>query len=150
MREFTPEEVSVALELADETIAQRGTYRFWLDVEDARLRGYVCYGPTPMTRGTFDLYWLAVDDAARGAGVGRGLVRHMEGEIHREGARLVRVETSGTEEYAKARAFYAAIGYEVLARIRDFYWPENDLWIFGHYLGSQKAARTGGGSRAAL
>src|SRR6185295_10027984 len=109
---FTPEEVGVALELVDAGLAARAPaqgeadgYRFWLDVErhaaDAAydVRGYVCYGRTPMTRGTFDMYWLAVAPTGRGRGVGRELVRRMESDVRSEGGYLVRVETAGTEDY---------------------------------------------------
>jgi ribosomal protein S18 acetylase RimI-like enzyme len=87
-----------------------------------------------MTRGTFDLYWVAVHSAHRGAGVGRLLVAHMESELRAEGARLIRVETEGNAEYAATRLFYERIGYEVAARVRDFYDEGNDLFIWSKYL----------------
>lgn len=144
--EFSLEDQAVALELIDDTLAARDTYRFLVDVSDAQnatdatdatsapsVRGYICFGATPMTRGTFDLYWIAVHPAHKGHGVGRALVAGMETELTREGARLVRVETAGTSEYAATRAFYDRLGFEVVARIRDFYWPGNDLVIYGRY-----------------
>ena len=87
-----------------------------------------------MTRGTFDLYWIAVHPACKGRGVGRALVAKMEAEIRAEGARLVRVETAGLDDYAATRRFYVRIGYDELSRIRDFYWPGNDLVTYGRYL----------------
>jgi ribosomal protein S18 acetylase RimI-like enzyme len=132
--EFKEDDHSVALELIDLGIRREDTYRFWVEEEQGRAQGYICFGPTPMTRGTFDLYWVCVDPEAKGKGVGRGLVRKMEEELRGEGGRLVRVETAGSPEYAATRAFYDAIGYEVVARIRDFYWPGNDLFIYGRYL----------------
>jgi ribosomal protein S18 acetylase RimI-like enzyme len=135
--EFTPDEVEVALELIDLGLAPNGSpdYSFWVDEEAGDVRGYICFGPTPMTRGTFDLYWIAVARAQKGRGIGRALVARMEEELRSLGARLVRVETAGTSEYAETRAFYDRIGYEVVARIRDFYWEGNDLFIYGRYLG---------------
>jgi hypothetical protein len=47
---------------------------------------------------------------------------------------LIRVETAGLDSYAAARAFYRKIGYEEVARLRDFYWPGNDLCIYTKYL----------------
>ena len=152
-REFTADEVEVALELVDAALAGSRDYRFLVDVQDALVgegaagnlaptpRGYVCFGRTPMTQGTFDLYWIAVDPAFKGKGVGRALVSAMEEELAREGAYLVRVETAGAPEYAATRAFYDRIGYEVVARIRDFYAPGNDLVIYGHYLAPDGAPR---------
>jgi ribosomal protein S18 acetylase RimI-like enzyme len=140
-REFTGEETTVALELVDLALAPGGNadYRFWVDESDedrARVRGYVCFGKTPMTRGTYDLYWIAVEPSLKSKGVGRALVRAMEDEIAREGAYLVRVETSGLHEYAATRAFYDRVGYEVVARVRDFYARGNDLVMYGRYLGA--------------
>jgi ribosomal protein S18 acetylase RimI-like enzyme len=120
--EFDPEEVDVALELIDVTLSREDTYRFWVDVEDGKVRGYVCYGPTPMTRGTYDLYWICVDS------------EKVEEELRAEGGRLVRVETAGLDRYVATRTFYDRIGYQEIARIRDFYWPGNDLVIYGRYL----------------
>ena len=137
--EFSLEDQAVALELIDDTLAGRESYRFLVDVSDdgsqRAVRGYICFGATPMTRGTFDLYWIAVHPAYKGHGVGRALVAGMEHELTREGARLLRVETSGTSEYAATRAFYDRLGFEIGARIRDFYWPGNDLVIYGRYFG---------------
>ena len=138
--EFSPEDQVVALELIDATLAKEETYRFLVDVDDSvpsdaphAVRGYICFGATPMTRGTFDLYWIAVHPAHKGKGVGRALVAGMERELTGDGARLVRVETAGTSEYAATRAFYDRLGFEIVARIRDFYWPGNDLVIYGRY-----------------
>jgi ribosomal protein S18 acetylase RimI-like enzyme len=141
--EFTPDEREVALELIDSTLDGSDPYRVLIDVVDGspgaddhddEVRGYICFGPTPMTRGTFDLYWIATHPSHKGRGVGRALVAAMETALRNDGARLVRVETSGLAEYAATRAFYDRIGYEVVARIRDFYWPGNDLVIYGRYL----------------
>lgn len=133
--EFTPEETVVALELIDDGLANRGDYRFYVDAEGARVRGYICFGPAPMTEGTFDLYWICVDRSLKKSGIGRALVRKMEEELRASHARLVRVETEGTPGYEATRAFYVALGYEVLATIRDFYAKGRDLVIFGSYLG---------------
>ena len=116
------------------SLTTEDTYRFWVDAEGSDVRGYICYGPTPMTRGTFDLYWIAVHPAYKGKGVGRILVDAMENELRAEGGRLVRVETAGMDEYESTRVFYDRLGYEVVARIKDFYWPGNDLVIYGRYL----------------
>ena len=143
--EFTPEEVTVALELADQALEASGDgdsdgYRFLLALEDERVTGYVCYGKTPMTAGTFDLYWLAVHPAHRRRGVAQRLVRAMEEELLREGALLVRVETSSAAAYDATRAFYDRVGFERAGLLRDFYKAGNDLVIFAHRL---RPAKTG-------
>jgi hypothetical protein len=42
-----------------------------------RILGYICFGPTPMTMGTWDLYWIAVDRSQHTVigGVGYSLFR---------------------------------------------------------------------------
>ena len=98
-------------------------------VREARVVGYVCFGPTPMTSGTYDLYWIASDPAVRGQGVGAALVSAMEGELRRRQGRLIRVETSALEAYGPTRGFYAAMHYKEESRFRDFYKPGEDLVV---------------------
>jgi ribosomal protein S18 acetylase RimI-like enzyme len=96
--------------------------------------GYVCFGPTPMTVGTFDLYWIASDPSARGQGIGSRLVSSMEDEIRRKNGRLIRVETSATEAYGPTHGFYAAMRYVEESRFRDFYRPGEDLIVLAKRL----------------
>jgi ribosomal protein S18 acetylase RimI-like enzyme len=89
--------------------------------------GYACFGPTPMTDGTWDLYWIVTAPEARGRGVAGALLASMEAEIGALGARMVRVETSGQELYQAAQRLYRRRGYPEVARIVDFYKPGDDL-----------------------
>ena len=133
---FSREEIGVALQLFDASIGDRGAagaddahvpdYEFTGAFDGERLLGYACSGPTPATEGTFDLYWLAVDAAAQGKGIGKRLVREVERELRDRGARMLLVETSSRPDYSNTRAFYARCGYTEAARIRDFYAPADD------------------------
>jgi len=133
---FSAEEIDVALQLFDASVGDRGDagaddahvadYEFTGAFEGDRLVGYACSGPTPATEGTFDLYWLAVDAAAQGKGIGTRLVREVERELRDRGARMLLVETSSRPDYSNTRAFYARCGYTEAARIRDFYAPADD------------------------
>lgn len=117
-----------ALELIDSALQPNNRdYQVLVAVRDAKLVGYVCYGPTPMTEGTFDLYWIASDPAVRGQGVGAALVSAMEGDIRRRKGRVIRVETSAMEAYGPTRGFYAAMQYKEESRFRDFYKAGEDL-----------------------
>src|SRR5947199_196502 len=58
---FHPEEVALAVELLDESLAGDDDYRFLGAYADDDLVGYACWGPTPGTQGTYDLYWIVVD-----------------------------------------------------------------------------------------
>ncbi len=96
---------------------------------DSMLAGFIVYGPTPMTHGTYDLYWIATDPRVRGAGLGASLMKVMEADLRARAARLVRVETSGTDGYDATRTFYRAGGYAETARVPDFYRAGDDLVI---------------------
>ena len=125
---FSPDEVRCALEVIDLALQPNNPdYQVIVALLDGKLAGYVCYGPTPMTDGTYDLYWIASEPAPRGKGVGAGLVAAMEGDLRRRKARLVRVETSATEDYGPARGFYQSMRYLEESRFRDFYRPGDDL-----------------------
>ena len=122
--------MSVALELIDAALAEPGgEYRVLCAELDGRVAGYVCYGPTPMTEGTWDLYWIATHPDARGCGVARALVAKMEAELRGIGARRVRVETSRLDGYGAARAFYARLEDPVIAVLPDFYKEGDDLLV---------------------
>jgi ribosomal protein S18 acetylase RimI-like enzyme len=133
---FSPDEIEVALQLFDATVEGEGSagaddaqvpdYEFTGAFDGERLLGYACIGPTPATEGTFDLYWLAVDPAVQGKGIGRTLVQDVERQLRERGARMLLVETSSRPDYSNTRAFYARCGYTEAARIKDFYAPADD------------------------
>jgi ribosomal protein S18 acetylase RimI-like enzyme len=140
---FRTDEVDVALELFDETYgalsdpSAPADYEFVAAFDDAgSLAGYCCYGATPGTEGTYDLYWIAVDPAQQGCGVGSALLAEVERRLGQRQARMLVVETSGRDEYKATRQFYGARGYDVTARLRDFYAPADDRVVYTRYLGS--------------
>jgi ribosomal protein S18 acetylase RimI-like enzyme len=93
------------------------------------LVGYACYGPTPGTDRTFDLYWIAVDPASQRAGIGTILLDEVERRLQGQHARLLVIETSSRSDYALTRAFYGRRGYADAARVREFYAPGDDRII---------------------
>ncbi len=124
-----------ALEVIDTALRPNDpSYRVLVVLKDERLVGYICFGPTPMTDGTYDLYWIASDPDVRGQGIGAALVSAMEGELRRTHARLIRVETSAMEAYGPTRGFYKAMQYHEEARFRDFYKAGEDLIILSKRL----------------
>jgi GNAT superfamily N-acetyltransferase len=128
---FREDEVPVALEVFDEAAREGGSESYTtLGAEiDGRLVGWICWGPTPCTLGTYDLYWMAVDPVFQGGGIGSALLSEMERRLSGV-ARLVIVETTGRPDYAPTRAFYEARGYRAAATIRDFYAPGDDQVVF--------------------
>ena len=129
---FRPEEVEVALELVDAALddPEQKSYLFAVAEEAGAVLGYVCWGETACTRGTYDLYWVAVAPGTQGKGVGRALMAHAEEEMRKVGGRLCVVETSSMPKYEPTRAFYLRIGYGEEARIRDYYQPGDDLVVY--------------------
>ena len=127
---FSAAEIAVALELFDSAMVSSADYELLgaFDVSN-ELLGYACFGATPMTDGTWDLYWLAVHPTAQGQGVGRALLSRVEDMLGVRGARLMLVETSSRESYVHTRRFYERAGYTESARIADFYAPADDRII---------------------
>ncbi len=129
---FREEEVAVALEVFDASCRPGQTDYHTLGAEvGGRLAGWICWGETPCTEGTWDLYWVAVDPTVQGAGVGSALTEAMESQLRAGGrARLVVIDTSGRPDYAPTRAFYQARGYAIAGVVPDFYAPGDDQVIF--------------------
>lgn len=128
---FRPDEIEVALELIDDSIAGSRDYQIAV-VEDSELgvAGYICWGPTPMTKSTFDLYWIVTHKEARGQGIASRLILHMEQEIQKSGGGHVRVETSEQEGYGAARRFYKKMDYPEQAVFPDFYSHGDGLIVY--------------------
>lgn len=174
---FRSEEVEVAIELFDDAFppgrAFGGDRRMHGTVSDAEggagstshppassdyrflgaftpedeLVGFACYGPTPCTTGTYDLYWIAVHPAAQRTGSGTTLLFEVERRIRGHEARMLVVETSSRSDYAATREFYRASGYDGAARMRDFYAPSDDRIILTKRFQTSQAGREGVTSR---
>ncbi|HKD99516.1 MAG TPA: GNAT family N-acetyltransferase [Planctomycetota bacterium] len=128
---FSREEIAVALELFDLSMSGRDpSYRFLCAENEGELEGYVCFGEIPLTRGSFDLYWIAVDPRRARRGTGRALVARVLEQLRADGGRKVYVETSSRAPYAAARAFYAGAGFTLATRLSDFYAPGDDKLVF--------------------
>ena len=129
---FTPEELDVALELIDAWLykPEQKDYLILIALSGDRPAGYACYGPTPATEGTFDLYWIAVDPLLQGRGLGGKLLRRTEEVIAEADGKLIIIETSSQEKYRPTRSFYEKNGYLLEARIKDFYRTGDDRLIF--------------------
>lgn len=123
---FKDEEIAVALELIDAALEGSTDYEV-LVADDDGACGYVCFGRTPMTAATYDLYWIVVHARMRGRGAARALVAAMEAALRGRGGGQVRVETSETEGYGAARALYTGLGYPEASRLVDFYGPGDAL-----------------------
>lgn len=127
---FREAEVRTAVELLDEALDGDDDYRFLGAFDGDELVGYACFGPTPDTVGTFDLYWIAVDKRRQGSGIGTQLVTAVEQRLSAVGGRLIVVETSSRSDYDATRRFYEAKGYTRTATIPGYYAQGDDLVIY--------------------
>jgi ribosomal protein S18 acetylase RimI-like enzyme len=127
---FREEEVATAVELLDESLAGDEDYRFLGAFDGDQLIGYACWGSTPGTVTTSDLYWIVVDRDKQGSGIGTQLLGEVERRLAADGRRLVVVETSSRSDYVPTRAFYEGRGYTRAATIPAYYAPGDDLVIY--------------------
>ena len=132
---FSDEEVRCAMELVDIWLtpghAEKNDYiTEVVEDPDGRVNGYVCYGPTPLTDGVYDLYWIAVDPKQQGQGLGQVLLRFVENEVRKRRGRMLLIETSSKGSYASTVRFYERSGYTEISRIKDFYRIEDDKVVF--------------------
>lgn len=103
----------------------------WLTAEiDGQGSGFCFAAPEPLTNGTWNMRAIAVLPAVQGRRLGAGLVAAMEQALLRQGSRILIVDTSGTEAYARTRRFYHRLGYTEAARIRDFWDAGDDKVVF--------------------
>jgi ribosomal protein S18 acetylase RimI-like enzyme len=130
---FTSGEIDVAVELIDTVLKDQIQKDYLIDcmVDDQNLAiGYICYGPTPMAQGTFDLYWIAVDPDFQGQGAGSKLIHFLEEGVKARGGRMILADTSTVPHFEKTQKFYVKNGFQEVARIPDYYHPGNDRITF--------------------
>ncbi|MFH1651146.1 MAG: GNAT family N-acetyltransferase [Chloroflexota bacterium] len=126
--EFKPSEVAVAEEVLDSCLHDpvKSGYCSLVAALPEGVAGYICYGPTPLTEGTWDLYWMAVSPEKQGQGIGRALLGAAEEHIRREHGRMAVIETSSQPAYARIVRFHEHCGYREVGRVPDFYAPGDD------------------------
>lgn len=129
---FYDHETDVAVELIEERLSKGEStgYHFVFAEADGVTAAYSCYGPIPMTKSSFDLYWIVTDNDYRGKGIGKKLLEETYREARKMGCTLIIAETSGLEHYSPTRAFYESNNYNLEARIRDFYDKGDDKFIY--------------------
>jgi ribosomal protein S18 acetylase RimI-like enzyme len=120
---FSTEEIALARELAEEKLAQgnASSYQFLFAENENSVRGYTCFGLIPATSGSYDLYWIAVDEQFRSQGLGKELMQKTQHIIRGIGGRLIYVETSSRDQYKPTHSFYESCGYQKEAFLKDFY-----------------------------
>ena len=129
---FRPEEVAIAVEVFGDAVRRPGVDYHALGAfdDDGTLIGFVCFGPTPGTVHTWDLYWIVVSPDVQGHGVGGRLTEACEEAVAKTGGRLIVIETSSRSDYSDTRGFYVARGFKRAARIAHYYAPADDLIVY--------------------
>ena len=122
---FLPDELTVVSEIIDEYFddPEGSGYHFIIAEQGDTFAGYLCYGPTPMTHGAWDMYWCAVSPQLHGQGIGSTLFKMAANHIKSLGGRLILIETSSNPNYKSARSLYITLGYKHVSTIPDFYSP---------------------------
>jgi D-alanine-D-alanine ligase len=120
---FSMAEIDLALELAQDKLTHgaASSYQFLLGEDKDFVWGYTCFGLIPATAGSFDLYWIAVDQHLRTQGLGRELMTKTEEIIRASGGKHIYAETSSRNQYLPTQTFYLRCGYQQEAFLKDFY-----------------------------
>ena len=130
---FYDEEIEIAIQVAEDYLEKGETksgYSFILAEHDGIPVAYVCYGKTPCTKDSFDLYWIAVQDNFQGMGIGKQLLRQVEENVADMSGRHIWIETSSREIYNPTRRFYLKMGYKVVAELPGFYGKNDNKIIY--------------------
>lgn len=130
---FTDEEVATVAELFDgyQRDAVASGYNFLSCLSaDGGLLGFTCWGPTSLSKGAADLYWICRHKDAQGKGVAAALFRAVEDAVRAASRWLIVIWTSSQPAYQSARAFYARMGCELSLQLADFYDRGDDLCVF--------------------
>jgi ribosomal protein S18 acetylase RimI-like enzyme len=121
-------EVEIAAELAQENLEKgedKSGYIFTVVEDEGEVVGFSCYGKTPCTAASYDLYWIAVHQNQKGSGIGKTLMKMLEKHVAELGGKNIWIETSGRPLYEPTRQFYLKYGCNLIAELPEFY-GEND------------------------
>lgn len=138
---FNKVEIEVALEVINTYLENSDNKYYCSYVADDGINqaiGYICFGPTPLTESTYDIYWITVDRRFQNIGVGSRLLRFAEDYVRDHKGKKIIIETSSKKEYELARSFYKTTGYKEIARISNFYASGDDKIIFEKELDSNR------------
>jgi ribosomal protein S18 acetylase RimI-like enzyme len=130
---FNQAEIECALELVDIYLndGNQSDYRVVVaEDSESKVHAYACWGPVPLTKGTYDLYWIATHPDSHCRGFGRALMAYVESKVLENSGRLLVVETSSKESYRHTIRFYHNLAYEEVSRIHDFYDVGDDKLVF--------------------
>lgn len=129
---FHQEEIEIAVELVEERLnkGEASGYEFIFLEVDGQTVAYSCFGLIPLTKRSYDLYWIATHADHRNRGFGKILLKETEQDIIDRKGGAVYAETSSRDLYLPTRQFYLRNGYELKAQFEDYYDIGDDLVYF--------------------
>ena len=133
---FRDGELKIAEEVFDDAIRSGpgGEYLSYVAEQASDIVGWICFGPTPCTVGTYDIYWVVVDPSQQRSGLGSALVRFAEDKIKKSNGRMIVIETSASNLYLSTRSFYNKLGYLQMGTIDNFYAPGDGKIVYAKYV----------------
>jgi ribosomal protein S18 acetylase RimI-like enzyme len=114
-------------------IGEAGEDRWTVATRDGTVVGAAYVAPESFGDRVWNLLFISVDPAEQGRGTGALLIGDVERWLRERGeevARVLIVETSSTDQYRGARAFYLRRDFTEEARIREYYGPGDDKVVF--------------------
>lgn len=130
---FYKHEVEIAVELAQENLLkgeEKSGYIFYIAEKEAKPVAFACYGKTPCTADSFDLYWIAVHQNQKGIGIGKILMKVIEEDVLKLSGKNIWIETSSRPIYEPTRLFYLKMNCEKIAELPNFYGENDNKVIF--------------------
>ncbi|MBD3272627.1 MAG: GNAT family N-acetyltransferase [Elusimicrobia bacterium] len=98
---------------------------------EGSLTGYIIFGKLEWTENTYEIYWIIVDPYCWKKNIGTKLVMHAESYIlNKEQNGFIIAETSLTEKFDSARAFYQKLGFTQVGQIPHYYGKDDGMAIF--------------------
>jgi len=110
-------------------LVQRGTT--WVAWSGSKLVGFATVHPTHPDRA--DLCAIAVDEDARGVGVGRALLAHVELTVVRAGLSEIKLHTA--QSNVAALELFLKCGFHVVGRMPRFYRGMYDACALSKHVG---------------
>ncbi len=102
----------------------------WFVVEDDGVLGFGFCEPKRMADGAWNLLAIGTSPDHQGKGIGAAMLGYLEAALLTAKARILIVETLGTDGFQLSREFYLKNGFDEVARIRDLYEDGGDKVVF--------------------
>lgn len=132
---FQPEEIPwLESQMTDFFRGELPTHRWTVVAHGDTIAAAAYLAPEDSGPGVYNLLFIGVLPGHRRRGAASLLLRDVEHHLRAQGARMLLIDTSSTEPLAPARAFYTQHGYDLEARIRDYWGPGDDKVTFRRVL----------------